>query len=47
MIVIPKEIAELNRKLEQIKSISNEQKAVIDYNIMMGLLDDPSEEEDE
>lgn len=44
--VVPKEIAEIKRELEIAASDIEEQKAVTDYNIMMGILEDPSEEEE-
>ena len=47
MVVVPKEIAEINRKLEHTVSQEIEQKSITDYNIMMGNLEDPSEEEEE
>ena len=47
MIAIQKELAEVNRKLEHIANAVADASAITDYNIMMGNLEDPSEEEEE
>ncbi len=47
MTVIPRIVAALARRLENTDSRGEEQKAITDYNIMMGNLEDPSEEEEE
>ena len=44
MKVVPKEIAELKRRLEQMQNDTERQGAIMDYNIMMGNLEDPAEE---
>ena len=47
MVVLPKEVAEINRRLEHAVSMQLDQQAITDYNIMMGNLEDPNEEEEE
>lgn len=47
MQIIPKAIAALTRRLEHALCQTSEQKAITDYNIMMGNLEDPAEEEEE
>lgn len=46
MNVITKAIAALTRKLEHEAARGEAQKALTDYNIMMGNLEDPEEEEE-
>ena len=47
MIVIPKEIAKIERELDNAAAEMLEQRAITDYNIMMGTLEDPSEDDEE
>ena len=47
MIVIPKEIAKIERELDNAIADGITQKAITDYNIMMGNIEDPSEDEEE
>jgi hypothetical protein len=47
MVVLPKHVAEINRKLEHAVAMEMDQQAITDYNIMMGNLEDPNEEEEE
>lgn len=47
MITIQKELAEVNRKLEHIASAMADASAITDYNLMMGNLEDPSEDDEE
>ncbi len=47
MIVIPKAIAKVQRELDLANAALLDQRAMMDYNIMMGVLEDPSEEEEE
>lgn len=47
MIAIQKELAEVNRKLEHIASAMADASAITDYNLMMGNLEDPSENDEE
>lgn len=47
MKIISAAIASIKRKLENTQSDAEMSKSVIDYNVMMGVLEDPSEEEEE
>lgn len=47
MTVIPKEIAEIKRKLEHINADVETETSITDYNIMMGNLEDPNADEEE
>jgi len=46
MNVITAAIANIKRKLEHTQSDADQSKSVLDYNIMMGVLEDPGEEEE-